>query len=41
MIIYKKCLIEKIGNEYQTIAYNIGRYSKLKEIKKLINLNTR
>lgn len=40
-IVYKDCLIEKIGNEYQTTAYNIGRYNTIKAIKKLINKLTK
>ena len=36
-IIYKNCIIEKINNEYQTSDYNIGRYSALKDIKRIIN----
>jgi hypothetical protein len=35
-IIYKRIEIEKVGNEYQTSAWNIGRYGNLNEIKKQI-----
>lgn len=37
MTIYKGYKIEKIGNEYQAAANNIGRYKTLVQIKRIID----